>query len=361
MEDLLQNIGAHFSRSFSRQETLKEYQTFLRVDIHKILLPAHTRWLSLKACVLLTELLFSDPSKTTQSTFSAFANKFSKIYLYFINYTLELLTDFNTLSQSKIPLLHRLKPEVESILKTLCCNSLRFDSVQSQNIFALNHKNSDLFTSPNNIYVRVQAAQAISEIKNKCDANERNLFYKNCQMFYLELVSDIKHRFYFTDDIFNFIDMGEPLKAQAFTMKILVPVLNRFPFVKTIINEQALDNEWRKHATMNHSVRDSTVDVEEYWRQVFAIKNASGIEVFLLLKIVINLLLILPFSNASVECIFSQVNGIKTDTRNCLGTCTTLSALLHTKQGIKCAGGIVAFEPIKEMYQANIWTKLNYE
>ncbi|CAH1643158.1 unnamed protein product [Spodoptera littoralis] len=51
VEDFLSSIRAHFSRSTKRKNNLKEFQDFFGVDIHKILSPATTRWLSLEACV----------------------------------------------------------------------------------------------------------------------------------------------------------------------------------------------------------------------------------------------------------------------------------------------------------------------
>lgn len=51
IEDLLRNLGSHFSRSFTRQEKFKEFQEFFHTDIHKILSPSVTRWLSIQACV----------------------------------------------------------------------------------------------------------------------------------------------------------------------------------------------------------------------------------------------------------------------------------------------------------------------
>lgn len=51
LEVMLRNIGAHFSRSFSRQISFKEFQKFFKVDIMKIVSPSTTRWLSLSACV----------------------------------------------------------------------------------------------------------------------------------------------------------------------------------------------------------------------------------------------------------------------------------------------------------------------
>lgn len=98
IEDMLTSVGAHFSRSSLRQDKLKEFQDYFKVDIHNILSPATTRWLSLKACVdrvleqydvlaayFRVEVL-EDPSKVTDDILSALNNKFTRIYLEFMSY-----------------------------------------------------------------------------------------------------------------------------------------------------------------------------------------------------------------------------------------------------------------------------------
>ncbi|KAF2887669.1 hypothetical protein ILUMI_18504 [Ignelater luminosus] len=76
VEDFLRSVGAHFSRSSHRQLKFKKFQEFFQVEIHRILAPAQTRWLSVKACVdrvleqyiplkaYLAEAVFSDPNAT---------------------------------------------------------------------------------------------------------------------------------------------------------------------------------------------------------------------------------------------------------------------------------------------------------
>lgn len=80
-------------------------------------------------------------------------------------------------------------------------------------------------------------------------------------------------------------------------------VFTRFPFLKDFVDCQALDNEWREHALLDFNVLDlnASLPAEIYWHKVFDQENCAGIQMFSNLKIVINLLLILPFSNASVE------------------------------------------------------------
>uniref|UniRef100_A0A6P7FRN4 E3 SUMO-protein ligase KIAA1586-like n=1 Tax=Diabrotica virgifera virgifera TaxID=50390 RepID=A0A6P7FRN4_DIAVI len=50
-EDLAKNIYTHFKNSSKRQHDFKQFQMFTNVDIHKILHPSQTRWLSLNEVV----------------------------------------------------------------------------------------------------------------------------------------------------------------------------------------------------------------------------------------------------------------------------------------------------------------------
>lgn len=119
-----------------------------------------------------------------------------------------------------------------------------------------------------------------------------------------------------------------------------------------------MDNEWRQHALLdfNELNLDSTLDADVYWKKIFQLKNAIGMELFPNLKKVISFLLILPYSNACVERIFSDLFNIKTDKRNTLHT-STLRAILGSKQGIKDKGGCTKFTPTDEMLNTKIWQK----
>lgn len=365
IEDMLRNVGSHFSRSSARQGKLREIQEFFKIEIHKILLPANTRWLSLKHCVdrVLEQYdaliayfhveSLSDHSRTTEEITNVITNPISKLYLEFMSYTLGLLIEFNKLFQSEAPLLYRLKPETESLLKIIYSNFLKRECL-GQNVFDLNHKNPHLFCKLEHIYLGVGASQTLMESKSTLPEEDVTYFLKNCLNFYIELASQIKNRFVFTDNVFDIIEIVNPLKAQSFNRKSLIDIINKFPFIKEFINCQELDNEWRHHGTMDYIQlqMDPSKSVEEYWHYVLNFKNAAGRPLFPNLKIVIQFLLILPFSNASVERIFSDLNNIKSDKRNKLNT-STVNALLHTKAGIK-ADGLLDFEPTGEMLNINI-------
>nr|CAI5817845.1 unnamed protein product [Callosobruchus analis] len=60
------------------------------------------------------------------------------------------------------------------------------------------------------------------------------------------------------------------------------------------------------------------------------------------------LLFIMPFSNATIERIFSVVKDVKTDHRSRLDT-DPMVGILSAKDGLKSKGGAVNFVPTEQM------------
>lgn len=142
IEDLLRFIYSYFSRSYGRQKSYVEFQEFFQVEVHKFLSPATTRWLSVKECVdrvleqyyplqayfLLT--LYEDHCDTLESMLITMDDKFTQLYLEFMSYVLGILCEFNRMFQAEKPLLHKLKPEVEKLLKDMCSNYMDVEYVK---------------------------------------------------------------------------------------------------------------------------------------------------------------------------------------------------------------------------------------
>lgn len=373
VEDFLRSVGAHFSRSSHRQLKFQEFQEFFHVEIHKILAPAQTRWLSLKACVdrileqyiplkaYFTELVFSDPSKTTEEILTTMNNRFTLLYLEFMSYVLSLSTDFNTMFQAESSLLHRLKPEVEKLLKTLSSNYMAMSYIKSLNdILSAEFRNTKYLLGIEDIYIGIKASQSMEELKNDENVPRSAImdFYKTCQDFYMELTSDIAKRFDFRDPLYTIIPIVDPTEAQKCTLKSLAPVLKRFPILEEFVTAQNLDDEWRAHAMLDFTQHglDAGNDVESYWGKAFGLKSVTGQEMFPKLKIVIQFLLVLPFANASVERKFSDLKNIKSANRNRIHTDTIVS-LMTTRDTIKKQGGSVKFIPSEKMLNCKIWQK----
>ncbi|KAH9631145.1 hypothetical protein HF086_001080 [Spodoptera exigua] len=364
VEDFLRSIGAHFSRSTKRQNKLKEFQDFFGVDIHKILIPATTRWLSLEACVnrtleqyqVLGEYfkleVFEDPSKITEDILTCLNNTFTKIYLEFMSYVLNLFNDFNRLFQSEKPLLHQLKPEVHKLIKTIASNYMDFNYCKTTDAYKIEYANPRFFLPLEKIYIGVAAQASIDEFSREIPPTQIADFRKTCLSFYIEALAQIRKRFSFEDPLFDLLEnVLNPIKAQKFEVKDLSCVIKRFPNI-IIPDTENLHKEWKKHAFLDFSELNMSPDlpVEEYWNKILKMTDGTGEPMFPNLKEIIKVLLVLPFSNACVERVFSQLKLIKSDQRNRLNT-DTIAALMATKAAVKNA---TTFEPSKALMHAKI-------
>ena len=112
-----------------------------------ILAPGKTLWLSLQACtrnpveyrIALTqyfiETTFDDPTITNDLFLSTLQSKLTKSYLEFMDYSLGLSNEFNSVFQSDLPLLHSLKARVSKLLNDFASNLMELDYIRSVDLF----------------------------------------------------------------------------------------------------------------------------------------------------------------------------------------------------------------------------------
>lgn len=119
--------------------------------------------------------------------------------------------------------------------------------------------------------------------------------------------------------------------------------MKRFPNLKEAVDPERLHAEYRDLclSDLNFNVKNTT----EFWSAGFDLKNSAEEALYQNLSAVIKLLLILPYSNADVERVFSDLNNLKTDKRKKLKT-RTVKALLRTKDSI-CY--VIKFKPSKKI------------
>ncbi|CAH0721919.1 unnamed protein product, partial [Brenthis ino] len=211
--------------------------------------------------------------------------------------------------------------------------------------FDIQFKNPRYYLTLEKNYLGPLAQDSIQELSKTTNPPKTEIqnFRISCLNFFTEIISQIKDRFEFKDSIFNILSVLEPKEAQSFEKKDLSDILSRFSTLNTIIDEKALGREWREHALLEYEKYglQSNLPAEEYWRKVFQLQKIAGGIMFPNLRKVFSLLFVLPFSNACVERVLSQLKLIKTVHRNNLHT-STISALMTTKENIKDA---IKFEP----------------
>ena len=203
------------------------------------------------------------------------------------------------------------------------------------------------------VYVGILATDTIHSIEVDDVDHGRShqdiqLFHTHCRDFLIEAVKQIQDRF---RDCQKLDQLSCLSPSMAYNMKIpsLNPIYKEMPPLERFAELQKADQEWREHALGPNLSEEKTS--EEYWQVVFKEKDAAGKLRYPNLVRVIKVLLSLPFSNAAVERVFSQLKLIKSDHRAALKQ-ESLLALLTTKLVLLKSQGkqqAAKLEPPKEM------------
>lgn len=95
--------------------------------------------------------------------------------------------------------------------------------------------------------------------------------------------------------------------------------------------------EWR--TLLNQTMASNSLEIEEFWSEIFFLKNALDETLFPLTRDFVSALLSLPHSSAAAERVFSQLFLIKDKKRNRLEV-NTLNAIMSCKEllnGVDCS------------------------
>lgn len=152
VEEHLRLVSSYMNGSPKRSAELRDFQEYYEDQLAQVLKPSGTRWLVLHQCVerylgmqrSLTAFFelrcFEDPDhkdKDAHKILHDLKNPFTKAYLQFLSYALNVTNEFNALFQSKSTLIHKLYEMSHSLMKTFCMNFLKdglLDRLESVNV-----------------------------------------------------------------------------------------------------------------------------------------------------------------------------------------------------------------------------------
>ena len=343
LEDLCRDVFNHFHCSSKRQAVYKEFQNFFNVEPLKLLGPGQTRWLSLQACVnrileqfealkhYFTLVTNEDPTHSNDRIHKSLNNKFMLAYLEFLSYQLERFNSFNLLFQSAKPLLHGLKNEVESLIKSIASDFMVIDYVKKTTATAIDPTCIRFQVPLKQIYLGMAATATLHEMEAGHPQNARpqdfEKFRTDCKNFFVEAILQIQKRFDLDAEIHTIIQCIVPANAASSTPPSLGPICQQLPYLKEWLDTSVLDREWRLHIFEPNT--NPNMSWNEYWQIIKAAKTATGEQKYPTLSKFVSILASFPFSNASVERVFSALKQVKTDRRTSLKSSSLVSLLQY--------------------------------
>ena len=181
------------------------------------------------------------------------------------------------------------------------------------------------------MYVGILATTTLNELRY--DPSSVLRVKQACQDFLIEVIKQIRSRFDMKTPIFRWVEFLIPSNDVECSPS-LPHELFTFPYLADVADLVSADLEWRKQSLEESTELAPDESSIVFWQKRLNAKNMDGSLKYPNLRKIVISMMSLPFSNASVERIFSLLNLIKTQSRNALKR-ETLVGLMHTHGGMK--------------------------
>lgn len=328
-----------FSKSTIRQQAYSDIYKVLNNGSEplKIIQASNTRWLSIETAVSRVieqwyelkchfEISRSkDKCYLAEMLYNMYKDEQNLAYLLFLKPILGEVQRVNKLFESiyidPTKLCHELSTLISSIGKIIVTPTFRFHPITidfTQNL----HPNP---------YLGYGFEKKITELKkaNKINKENEHVLRERCVAFVVVLVKQLQQRLPENINIFKKSEMLSPSNTLKQIKENISDLCECFGL--NIEEIEKIEIQWRKINLMSWKNTNSSID---FWAEVKEFKDAANCYIFKELANFSLTVLSLPWSNAAVERIFSQMNIVKSKSRNKMGT-TLLTSLLYIRFGLK--------------------------
>ncbi|XP_039968257.1 uncharacterized protein LOC120780053 [Bactrocera tryoni] len=302
----------------------------------KLVRACDTRWLSIESAVNRIEsqwLELKTHFEVAEAVESCHqANILKKLYteknLLYLKFLKPLLSDVQKVnkmfeSNNADPTL--LQSELYVLLKNLSYQIV----LKSDIFYPFNSRLEDFFVPTP--YFNYNFEAFLKSKKDVINSEEENEIRVTCRKFIAQLIYQRRQRL-----PANFLNLKDTnlfsVENSLKTKKIKLHEHFEQQMEDFTVDEiTILKKQWQKLSTYEWANKNSTID---FWISVYEYKNALNENPFQELSSFVMKFLVLPFSNAEVERIFSGMNLIKTKIRNRM-ILNTMNSLLYIRCGLK--------------------------
>lgn len=345
VENLLINLYYWFDKSTKRKGVLAEYMKFCNQKYAKILKHGSTRWLSLERCIQRTLEKYSGLKSYflselfSESRFvrlqNAFENPLTEIALLFHHASISLFTNFNKLMQSDEPLLHIVHDSVARLAKSIANRILKPEVVKEVKFTELDVDDPQNYIPVLSIHLGATTKFSLRKLLNEGDIVEAdyNKVFAAAQKYFKEGLKYILQKFPINNEVFENakcinIQRHSDTKWESieffiakfnsiFTSIDIDRLFDEVCDYKTLTDEEIGSHAWNEAKVIDGSVGDQEefhYRVDILWCHLgHMVVPGSSCQRFCQLLKVVELVLILPHSNAGEERLFSMVQKNKTD------------------------------------------------
>lgn len=349
-----------FSNSPKRMHTYKElYKVLEGCDSVPKKVPglSATRWLArLEAITVILDewdalkLHFeisasNERCHTTKELANAYKDPQTKLYLLFLRKILKEIVRINKLFQSQNVDIAKITDDLMDMYRSLMqvvVDSNYLSKCSKENLPNLSIQSYILpHTVINFGYEFNSYAQSCS-----LSSDQISCVKERCKNFMLELLTQVQQRLPDNVDILLMLKNFHPSNVTSQCKRPIMPVACRYR--STFTDMDGLENEW-ENVSFVQWPKECLKDTLSFWAEVNDYTMSTGAKKFPNLSSLAVSLLSLPYSNASIERIFSQMNVVHSKLRNRLSV-RSVEAILQIRYGLALQSlNCSTFVPSSEM------------
>jgi len=240
-------------------------------------------------------------------------------YLKFLHQVLEEVQKVNKSFESNTADPSKLLNDLTNLVNSIARRFIVPDCRQNPLIC-----NMHSYVSPN-VYFGYEFSQVVS----KLSPDDQTVLKHRCVQFLKVLLKQLQQRLPKNVQILEKVSLISPKSALSVIKEPLTPLVELFQFEPRIIDK--INIQWNNLTNIKWLQTDKTF---LFWKEVCDYRDASETNPFEELCLLTMRLLVLPWSNADVERLFSQMNLVKTKLRNRMGS-KLLDSILTIKSGLK--------------------------
>ncbi|KAK3929597.1 SCAN domain-containing protein 3, partial [Frankliniella fusca] len=340
IEDLVRGIYNYLKSSAKRQALLAQFQRFFDLEVHKILRPSQTRWLSLMAVVERTLeqwdallLFFQDQVLVARLTsaewiFETLRNPFMKAYLLFMQWILPKFTGMNEFFQSEQTIITVLDERMRQAYEERLMLYMKDTYVHRRPLKDVDPAEEGGFILLENLFL---GRPELNWLATPAFAARPDLvedFRTRCRSFMVVGCQELRKRSYdFGDTVMQALGALSPAVAMSRQTRppSILPLASALPRCVAQDDEtlQRLEEEWCRFPSLNiAAMKDKELMKvpDRFWHEMRTATDPCGEQLLAHLPSFALSALSLPHSNAGCERDFSKINNGKTKLRNRLVT-----------------------------------------
>lgn len=296
-EKLTRDVYNYFATSSKRQSQFKEFQEFTETNVHKILKPAQTRWLSLTSVVerLLEQwdalTLFFNGRWLEDNECAEIHKQLNdpviKAFFFFLNWMLPKFTQANTLFQSESPKITEMHTKMNDLYYELLSTYMKKTYIDAEtDLDKIDPTDERYFKGLDEIYLGLGVQKQLST--NEIPFERKREMKNRCRNFLVKACVGIRKRYALSDPVLTAISKLDPNScfddsSREESLQNLLILLPRLA-PTSITDQQQLDDQWRKLPKLKRDFElDTSQRPDEFWHNVSKIIVVKVFFIFVIL------------------------------------------------------------------------------